>query len=165
MPIAPAASVTIRQSWRPISARAHRRKLSGRPRTPAGMWRCTNPTGSRVSTPPRRVEPAMAVLLIQPEAVTEPGFQMSFAATAALVALAEVWPQPIREIDVPTAVLVTTDDKAVPATEQARLIVGIPTATIHRVDDGHVVCARPLFGRAITDAVVDVADRVAARHA
>ncbi len=44
---------------------------------------------------------AMAVLLLQPEAVTEPGFQMSFAATAALVALAEIWPRPIREIDVP----------------------------------------------------------------
>ncbi|WP_411287028.1 ComEC/Rec2 family competence protein [Phenylobacterium sp.] len=44
---------------------------------------------------------AMAVLLLQPEAVTEPGFQMSFAATAALVALAEAWPRPVREIDVP----------------------------------------------------------------
>ena len=44
---------------------------------------------------------AMGVLLIQPEAVTEPGFQMSFAATAALVALAEIWPRPIREIEVP----------------------------------------------------------------
>ncbi|MEO8115302.1 MAG: ComEC/Rec2 family competence protein, partial [Phenylobacterium sp.] len=44
---------------------------------------------------------AMAVLLLQPEAVTEPGFQMSFAATAALVALAEVWPRPIREINTP----------------------------------------------------------------
>ncbi|MCR5880456.1 ComEC/Rec2 family competence protein [Phenylobacterium sp. J367] len=44
---------------------------------------------------------AMAVLLLQPEAVTEPGFQMSFAATAALVALAERWPRPIREIEVP----------------------------------------------------------------
>jgi competence protein ComEC len=43
----------------------------------------------------------MAVLLLQPEAVTEPGFQMSFAATAALVALAEAWPRPVREIDVP----------------------------------------------------------------
>jgi ComEC/Rec2-related protein len=40
---------------------------------------------------------AMAVLLLQPEAVTEPGFQMSFAATAALVALAEIWPRPVRE--------------------------------------------------------------------
>ena len=44
---------------------------------------------------------AMVVLLIQPEAVTEPGFQMSFAATAALVALAEVWPRPVKEINTP----------------------------------------------------------------
>ncbi len=44
---------------------------------------------------------AMGVLLIQPEAVTEPGFQMSFAATAALVALAEIWPRPVREIAAP----------------------------------------------------------------
>jgi competence protein ComEC len=44
---------------------------------------------------------AMAVLLLQPEAVIEPGFQMSFAATAALVALAEVWPRPVREINTP----------------------------------------------------------------
>jgi len=44
---------------------------------------------------------AMGVLLLQPEAVTAPGFQMSFAATAALVALAEIWPRPIKEIQVP----------------------------------------------------------------
>ena len=47
---------------------------------------------------------AMAVLLLQPEAVTEPGFQMSFAATAALVALAEIWPRPVREIEAPWAI-------------------------------------------------------------
>lgn len=44
---------------------------------------------------------ALAILIFQPEAVTEPGFQMSFAATAALVALAELWPRPAREISVP----------------------------------------------------------------
>lgn len=44
---------------------------------------------------------AMAVLLLQPEAVTEPGFQMSFAATAALVALAEAWTRPVKEINTP----------------------------------------------------------------
>ena len=44
---------------------------------------------------------AMGVLLFQPEAVTGPGFQMSFAATAALVALAEIWPRPVKEIEVP----------------------------------------------------------------
>ncbi len=44
---------------------------------------------------------AMAILILQPEAVTGPGFQMSFAATVALVALAEAWRPPPREIDVP----------------------------------------------------------------
>jgi competence protein ComEC len=44
---------------------------------------------------------AMAVMLLQPEAVTQPGFQMSFAATAALVALAGVWPRPVKEINAP----------------------------------------------------------------
>ncbi|WP_325266573.1 ComEC/Rec2 family competence protein [Phenylobacterium sp.] len=44
---------------------------------------------------------AMAVMLLQPEAVTQPGFQMSFAATAALVAMAEVWPRTVHEINTP----------------------------------------------------------------
>ena len=44
---------------------------------------------------------AMIVMVLQPEAVTQPGFQMSFAATAALVALAEQWPHPVREINAP----------------------------------------------------------------
>lgn len=66
----------------------------------------------------------------------------------------------IGDIDVPTAVLVTLDDKAVPPTEQARLVVRIPDATIHRIDDGHVACAQPRFGAALTKAVRDVADRI-----
>ncbi len=44
---------------------------------------------------------ALIVLLLQPEAVVEPGFQMSYAATVALVALAEVWPHPKRPINTP----------------------------------------------------------------
>jgi len=44
---------------------------------------------------------AVIVLLRRPESVVQPGFQMSFAATAALVALAEVWPARIKEIQVP----------------------------------------------------------------
>jgi competence protein ComEC len=47
---------------------------------------------------------AMAVILLQPEAVTQPGFQMSFAATAALVALAAAWRPPPREINAPWAI-------------------------------------------------------------
>ena len=39
--------------------------------------------------------------MIEPEAIVDPGFQMSFAATAALVALAESWTRPAREINTP----------------------------------------------------------------
>jgi competence protein ComEC len=35
---------------------------------------------------------ALAVLLIEPEAVLQPGFEMSFCATASLIAMSEVWP-------------------------------------------------------------------------
>jgi competence protein ComEC len=44
---------------------------------------------------------ALVILAWQPEAASMPGFQMSFAATAALVALAEAWKAPPREISVP----------------------------------------------------------------
>ncbi|MET4684585.1 ComEC/Rec2 family competence protein [Brevundimonas faecalis] len=44
---------------------------------------------------------AFVVLALQPEAVVTPGFQMSFAATAALVALVEAWPKRIKEISAP----------------------------------------------------------------
>jgi competence protein ComEC len=44
---------------------------------------------------------AFVVLALQPEAIVTPGFQMSFAATAALVALVEAWPRRIREISAP----------------------------------------------------------------
>lgn len=44
---------------------------------------------------------ALVILLAQPEQAAAAGFQMSFAATAVLVALAEAWPRPLREIAVP----------------------------------------------------------------
>ena len=44
---------------------------------------------------------ALICLTLQPEAVAQPGFQMSFAATAALIALAEVWPRPPKAINTP----------------------------------------------------------------
>ncbi|WP_292091804.1 ComEC/Rec2 family competence protein [Brevundimonas sp.] len=49
---------------------------------------------------------AFVVLLLQPEAIVTPGFQMSFAATAALVALVEVWPKRIREFAAPWPIVV-----------------------------------------------------------
>ena len=49
---------------------------------------------------------AMVVLMLQPEAIVTPGFQMSFAATAALVALSEAWPPWTRELSVPWPIAV-----------------------------------------------------------
>ncbi|WP_240609533.1 ComEC/Rec2 family competence protein [Phenylobacterium deserti] len=74
---------------------------------------------------------AMAVLLIQPEAVTEPGFQMSFAATAALVALAEAWPRPAREINTPWPIrLVQAIGVWLAASLGASFVAGVATGPI-----------------------------------
>jgi pimeloyl-ACP methyl ester carboxylesterase len=66
----------------------------------------------------------------------------------------------IGEVDVPTTVLITTKDRAVPPAEQHKLAEAIPGSEVHLVDDGHVVCARPSFGPALVRAV----DAVAARQ-
>jgi competence protein ComEC len=44
---------------------------------------------------------ALLILLIQPEVVVSPGFEMSFCATASLVALAELWPIRPRAVGLP----------------------------------------------------------------
>lgn len=48
---------------------------------------------------------ALFVLVMHPESVAQPGFQMSFAATAALIALSEIWPRRIQEISAPWPIL------------------------------------------------------------
>ena len=65
----------------------------------------------------------------------------------------------IGEVDVPTTVLITTKDRAIPAVEQHKLAEAIPGSEVHLVDDGHVVCARPSFGTVLTRAVDSVAVR------
>jgi competence protein ComEC len=54
---------------------------------------------------------ALIVLLLQPEAIVQPGFQMSFSATAALVALAEIWPRRHKLIDAPWPIALTQKAK------------------------------------------------------
>lgn len=44
---------------------------------------------------------ALAILALQPEDVVQPGFQMSFCATAALIALAEAWPRAPAAVGLP----------------------------------------------------------------
>ncbi len=46
---------------------------------------------------------ALLILVMEPEVVVSPGFEMSFCATAALIALAEVWRLPSRATDLPWA--------------------------------------------------------------
>jgi 3-oxoadipate enol-lactonase len=46
----------------------------------------------------------------------------------------------IAEVDVPTAVVVTTGDGVVPVSDQERLLEAIPRAAGLRVDGGHDVC-------------------------
>lgn len=71
---------------------------------------------------------AILVLLMQPEAIVTPGFQMSFAATAALVALAEVWPRRIREINTPWPIAAVQKTGAwVFAAASASLVAGLAT--------------------------------------
>lgn len=65
----------------------------------------------------------------------------------------------IGEVDVPTAVLVTTEDKAVRPEDQRRLVEHIPGATEHEVADGHMLCAKPTFAAPLLAACLDVAAR------
>jgi competence protein ComEC len=44
---------------------------------------------------------ALTILLIEPDVVLQPGFEMSFCATASLVALAEIWRTAARAADLP----------------------------------------------------------------
>ncbi|HKY14192.1 MAG TPA: alpha/beta hydrolase, partial [Microthrixaceae bacterium] len=66
----------------------------------------------------------------------------------------------IRHVDVPTAVLVTTRDRAVLPVSQLRLALHIPHATIHRLDEGHTAPMLESFGPAVTDACLEVSREV-----
>jgi 3-oxoadipate enol-lactonase len=66
----------------------------------------------------------------------------------------------INEVDVPAAIVCTTRDRAVRPDLQLALADAIPGATVHRIDDGHLACAQPDFGRVLRNACTSVADRI-----
>ncbi|KQS55993.1 competence protein ComEC [Brevundimonas sp. Leaf363] len=71
---------------------------------------------------------AFVVLALQPEAVVTPGFQMSFAATAALIALVEAWPKTPREIHAPWPIVaVQRLGRWIGAACLASLVAGLAT--------------------------------------
>jgi pimeloyl-ACP methyl ester carboxylesterase len=66
----------------------------------------------------------------------------------------------IGEVNVPTAVLVTAEDKAIRPDDQRRLLSAIDGATEHVVPDGHMLCAKPTFAAPLLAACQDVAARL-----
>ena len=63
----------------------------------------------------------------------------------------------LKGIDVPTTLVVTERDRAVPATEQLRLLLAAPDAAVRMVDEGHTWCAKTNFGATVTDVCLDLA--------
>jgi 3-oxoadipate enol-lactonase len=87
--------------------------------------------------------------------------RMLFAAGHAVLTF-DAW-RWIGDVDVPTAVVATTRDRAVSIETQTRMAAAIRDATIHPVDDGHTVCARPHFTPPLVAACLDVTERVTRR--
>lgn len=56
----------------------------------------------------------------------------------------------LNQVDVPTALMVTKRDRAIPAPEQLRLLLAAPGASTHIYDEGHTWCAKANFGPALT---------------
>ena len=69
---------------------------------------------------------------------------------------AERW---LTDVRVPTAVMVTREDKAIPYQEQLRLVTAIPDATVQVLDEGHIFCAKRSFGPAVLKACRSVERR------
>lgn len=67
----------------------------------------------------------------------------------------------IGEVDVPTAVVCTTQDRAVSPALQREMADAIPGATLYEVDDGHLACAHADFAAPVLGAARDVAHRAA----
>jgi 3-oxoadipate enol-lactonase len=60
----------------------------------------------------------------------------------------------ISQIDIPTAVVITTQDRIVPASRQRKLAAAIPGASIHEINADHAVCitAPQTFAQALLQA-------------
>ena len=71
----------------------------------------------------------------------------------------------IDEIDVPTSVLVTTEDRAIVPERQVEMAESIPGATVHEFADGHVACMKAGFAPPLLATCQDVASRVVASAA
>lgn len=65
----------------------------------------------------------------------------------------------IGDIDVPTSIVLTTEDNSVAPHLQDRMAAAITGATVFELRDGHVACAKPTFTPPLLAAVDDVVGR------
>jgi 3-oxoadipate enol-lactonase len=65
----------------------------------------------------------------------------------------------IHEIDVPTGVVVTTQDVAIDPVRQLKMALAIPGASIIRIEAGHLACAYPEFTDPLMAACQGVSQR------
>jgi pimeloyl-ACP methyl ester carboxylesterase len=72
----------------------------------------------------------------------------------------------IGSVDVPTAVVVTGRDKAIPSRRQRKLAAAIPGASVYAAPGGHasIVLDHERWAPVFLEAVADVTDRVPARR-
>lgn len=66
----------------------------------------------------------------------------------------------LNDVDVPTTIMVTRNDRAIPAQEQLRLLLAMPEATVEQFEEGHTWCAKSSFGPAVAEAVDAMADQL-----
>lgn len=66
----------------------------------------------------------------------------------------------LRDVDVPTALMVTREDRAIPGQEQMRLLLAVPDAEVHQFAEGHSWCAKTSFGPAVRKVIDGLAERV-----
>ncbi len=116
-------------------------------RVPIGLWQRQIPSGVKARPDSLTSWAGAEMRRHDPRMVTE--------ALAAVTNFdSRKW---LSKVDVPTTIVVTTKDRAVPAQEQLRLLLAVPHAQVHLHDEGHTWCARPSFGAAIADASLSVA--------
>jgi 3-oxoadipate enol-lactonase len=65
----------------------------------------------------------------------------------------------IGEVDVPTSIVCTSEDRGVLPSSQLAVAAAIRGATVHSVADGHLACASPRFAEPLLAACLDVAGR------
>jgi len=78
------------------------------------------------------------------------------AALALAMYQANEW---MTDLNVPTAVVVTTRDRSVPPAVQLRMAESIRHSSVHFVDGGHAACVRARFAQPLLDACSTVASR------